>query len=424
MSKRNEKPEGDVRMRGFARRHTVEAALALLDEQLQPLDAALVARQPADGRLLADAIASDVDVPGFDRATVDGYAVVADSTDGATSYAPLPLMVIGDSLPGRPFAGSVRAGQAVRIMTGAPLPSGCNAVLPAEFVDTTTDARCISALAAVSPGKHVGRRGEDVSRGTTILERGRTLRPQDLGVLSSIGAGLVRVFRKPRVRLVITGNELLPVGSLPSGHSIVDAKGPMLAALSGRPHEGVAIPTDRRDTRPQDQLSDWPSRLCARPDRRRPCRANRHRRCIGAVLDHARRRLRRRACRQRGLCSRGRGEGLDLCVIRSSSFTCSIATKPSVGFERRSTRRRAASKAFRSMRPSAACWRPTSSRRSMCRRSTARMWTASLSRPTAPSVHPKSCRGACSSLTKRYIRELSRAPQSAADRLWRLRREG
>ena len=242
MSKRNEKPEGDVRMRGFARRHTVEAALALLDEQLQPLDAELVALQAADGRVLADAIASDVDVPGFDRATMDGYAVVADSTDGATSYTPLPLMVIGDSLPGRPFAGSVCAGQAVRIMTGAPLPPGCNAVLPAEFVDTTTDARCISALAAVSPGKHVGRRGEDVSRGTTILERGRTLRPQDLGVLSSIGAGRVRVFRKPRVRLVITGNELLPVGSLPRGHSIVDANGPMLAALAGRDGALVDFP--------------------------------------------------------------------------------------------------------------------------------------------------------------------------------------
>jgi molybdopterin molybdotransferase len=234
MNERNPGPSGDVRMRGFARRHTVDAALALLDAQLHPLDAELVAVRMADGRVLAEAIASDVDVPGFDRATMDGYAVAAESTEGAASYNPLPLIVIGDSLPGRPFRGSVAVGQAVRIMTGAPLPSGCDAVLPAEWIDNTTDAPRIGALAAVSPGKHVGRRGEDVTRGTTILQRGRALRPQDLGMLSAIGAGQVRVFRKPRVRLVVTGNELLPAGSSPQGHCIVDANGPMLSALAER----------------------------------------------------------------------------------------------------------------------------------------------------------------------------------------------
>ena len=85
------------------------------------------------------AVVSDVDVPGFDRATMDGYAVVAESTEGATSYNRLPLVVIGDSLPGHPFQGSVALGQGVRIMTGAPLPLGCDAVLPAEWIE---DADC------------------------------------------------------------------------------------------------------------------------------------------------------------------------------------------------------------------------------------------------------------------------------------------
>ena len=242
MNERHPGPTGDVRMRGFARRHTVEAALALLDAQLHLLDAELLSVRMADGRVLAEAIASDVDVPGFDRATMDGYAVAAESTDGATSYNPLPLMVLGDSLPGRPFDGTVGVGEAVRIMTGAPLPTGCDAVLPAEWIDTTTDALRIGALAAVSPGKHVGRRGEDVTRGTTILQRGRVLRPQDLGMLSAIGVGQVRVFRKPRVRLVVTGNELLPAGSSPHGHCIVDANGPMLSALAERDGALVDFP--------------------------------------------------------------------------------------------------------------------------------------------------------------------------------------
>jgi len=175
-----------------------------------------------------------VDVPGFDRATMDGYAVVATSTEGAGAYSRLPLTVIGDSMPGRPFDGAVSAGQAVRVMTGAPVPRGADAVLPAEFVDAEPHGRTIAALEAVSPGKNVGRVGEDIARGTRLLERGRLLRPQDLGVISSVGLANVEVVRKPRVRLAVTGNELLAAGTPPHGFHIADANGPMLTALAER----------------------------------------------------------------------------------------------------------------------------------------------------------------------------------------------
>jgi molybdopterin molybdotransferase len=224
----------DVRMRGFAHRDTVEAALAWLDAQLRPPLAEIVPLRVAAGRLLAAPVVSTVDVPGFDRATMDGYAVVAGSTEGATPYNRLPLVVIGDSLPGVPFRGSVTVGEAVRIMTGAPLPPGCDAVLPAEWVESSAEAQGISALAAVSPGKHVGRLGEDIVRGATLFQRGRVLRPQDLGVLSSVGVGEISVFRRPTVRLAVTGNELLPAGSPPHEYQIADANGPMLAALVER----------------------------------------------------------------------------------------------------------------------------------------------------------------------------------------------
>jgi len=227
--------EDDVRMRGFAHRHTVAAALAWLDAQLQVLGGEIAPLRMAAGRVLASAVVSELDVPGFDRATMDGYAVRAESTEGATSYNRLPLVVIGDSLPGHPFEGSVAVGQAVRIMTGAPLPPGCDAVLPAEWSeDAAATTATVCALAAVSPGKNVGRQGEDIVRGTTLLQTGRVLRPQDLGVLSSIGLGEAHVFSRPRVRLVVTGNELLPSGSRPHGYRIADANGPMLAALVER----------------------------------------------------------------------------------------------------------------------------------------------------------------------------------------------
>jgi molybdopterin molybdotransferase len=260
----------DVRMRGFARRHTVEAALAWLDAQLRPLEPETVSLRDASGRALATSIVSEVDVPGFDRATMDGYAVAAQSTEGAAAYNRLPLTVIGDSMPGRPFDGSLAAGQAVRIMTGAPMPAGSDAVLPAEWVELTADgsrqaadvraplnlaksaghaSRTIHALDGVSPGKNVGRRGEDIARGTVVLDSGRMLRPQDLGVLSSIGQGDVRAVRRPRVRLAVTGNELLPSGSRPRGFQIADSNGPMLAALIERDGGIVDFPGLVRDDR-------------------------------------------------------------------------------------------------------------------------------------------------------------------------------
>jgi len=246
--------DDDVRMRGFAQRHTVAAALAWLDaqcaqdEQVRRLATEIIPLRNAAGRVLAASVVSDVDVPGFDRATMDGYALVADSTEGATAYTKLPLTVIGDSMPGSPFDGSVSTGEAVRVMTGAPMPQGADAVLPAEWVQTESASPCkISALAAVSPGKNMGRRGEDIVRGTILLEAGRVLRPQDVGVLSSIGQGEVRVIQRPRVHLAVTGNELLPSGSHPSGFHIVDANGPMLSALIDRDGGIVDFPGLVRD---------------------------------------------------------------------------------------------------------------------------------------------------------------------------------
>jgi molybdopterin molybdotransferase len=242
-------------MQGFTRRHTVQEALAWLDGKLHRLDAETVPLGAAAGRVLATSITSDVDVPGFDRATMDGYAVVADSTEGATPYNRIPLTVVGDALPGSPFARAIARGEAVRIMTGAPIPAGADAVLPAESVEHGVERGLqppptredIVAVSEVSPQKNVGHRGEDIVRGTTLLEAGRVLRPQDLGVMSSIGVATATVVRRPRVRLVITGNELLPAGSKPRDHQITDANGPMLAALAERDGAIVDFPGLVRD---------------------------------------------------------------------------------------------------------------------------------------------------------------------------------
>jgi molybdopterin molybdotransferase len=178
---------------------------------------------------------------------MDGYAVVADSTEGATPYNRIPLKVVGDAMPGSPFTRTVARDEAVRIMTGAPMPSGADSVLPAESVDVAVEPDTIAAISEVSPQKNVGHRGEDFVRGTTLLEAGRVLRPQDIGVMSSIGLATARLVCRPRVRLVITGNELLPTGSKPRDYQITDANGPMLAALAERDGAIVDFPGLIRD---------------------------------------------------------------------------------------------------------------------------------------------------------------------------------
>jgi molybdopterin molybdotransferase len=233
-------------MRGFARRTPVADAIAWIDGHAARLSAEQVPLGEAAGRVLACDVASEVDVPCFARSMMDGFAVQAGDTLGASAYNRLQLAVAGQSLPGRPWQGRVVAGQAVRIMTGAPIPDGADAVLPAEVVEIGEER--ILALGEVSPGKNVGMVGEDVAAGTKVFRQGRRLRPQDVGVLASIGASPVAVVRRPRVRIVVTGNELLPAESKPQGVRIVDSNGPMLAALVARDgglpvHPGI-VPDD------------------------------------------------------------------------------------------------------------------------------------------------------------------------------------
>ena len=222
----------DIRMRGFARRTTVADAWSWLDAQLAALPSETVSLADAAGRVLAADVTSSVDVPMFDRSMMDGFAVHAADTQGATPYNRLSLTVMGEALPGRAYGDEVRPGHAVRIMTGARLPRGADAVLPAERAEV--DGQQIQVLDEVSPGKHVGCRGEDIPVATLALSAGRRLRPQDLGVLSSIGAATIQVYRQPRVRIVVTGDELLPAGSTPTDSHISDANGPMLSALVAR----------------------------------------------------------------------------------------------------------------------------------------------------------------------------------------------
>jgi len=235
-------------MRGFAARADVEEVERFLAERVRALPPEPVALADAIGRVLAEDVHSAVDVPSFARASMDGYAVHGADTFGASDYAPLPLRVIGEALPGRPFAGAVGPGEAVRTMTGAPVPAGADAVAPAEVCEER--AGLVSVREAVPPRRHVGARGEDVRAGERVLAAGRRLRPQDAGLLASIGLAEAACHRRPKAALVMTGDELLAPGHRPEGARIVDSNSLVLGGLALRDGaEVVAVERlpDRRE---------------------------------------------------------------------------------------------------------------------------------------------------------------------------------
>ncbi|MBW2453974.1 MAG: molybdopterin molybdotransferase MoeA [Deltaproteobacteria bacterium] len=240
----------DVRTRGFERRTTVPAALAILAQRVASLPAETVAIDQAVGRVAATDTTARIAVPHFARSMMDGYAVVADSTLGATPYAPRPLQVVAQARPGRPaeLARPLQSGEAVHIATGAPMPEGADAVVMVEHTEPSSPRKestgkestgkegavQVGVTAPVSPGKHVGLIGEDIEDGTVVIAAGRRLRPQDAGAAASAGIGALEMVRRPRVRILVTGDELLTPGQLPSGSHIVDSNSLVLSALVQR----------------------------------------------------------------------------------------------------------------------------------------------------------------------------------------------
>ena len=248
----------DVRMRGFKKRFAVEEVVSWLDQQSIDLTAQNIPIQAAAGRVLAHDVISDVNTPGFARSMMDGYAIVASDAQGASSYNQLQLQVIGKSMPGQGINVCVSSGTAVRIMTGAPVPKGANAILPAENVEI--EDPFILVMESVAEGRNIAQVGEDIAAESIILKQGRRLRPQDIALLASIGKKEVVVFKPLQIAIVVTGNEILPVGKKPEGYQITNSNGPLLEALSLRDGAEILISTiviDDPELIEQAMLADY-----------------------------------------------------------------------------------------------------------------------------------------------------------------------
>jgi len=188
---------------------TVNEARAVLARHMpERRPAARVALPESLGRPLAAPAPADGDVPGFDRSTMDGYAVRARDTYGATEGMPAYLDVTGEALMGQEPRGEVGIGQAWRIATGGMLPSGADAVMMVEYTEELDD-RTIGVTRPVAPGENVVRRGEDIAAGEVALPAGHRIRPQDMGFLAAAGVTGVEVVTPVKVGIISTGDELV-----------------------------------------------------------------------------------------------------------------------------------------------------------------------------------------------------------------------
>jgi molybdopterin molybdotransferase len=204
-----------------------------LMEGISPLDTETVALQEALGRVLAEDIICPEDIPPFHRSAMDGFAVRAKDTFGASEGQPVLLDVAGDIAMGEVPSLILPEGTAVRIATGGMLPEDADAVVMVEHTHTL-DQATVEVLRPVAPRENVIQKGEDVRKGDCILTRGTRLRPQDLGALAVLGVSAPAVFRQPRVGILSTGDELVPVEVMPQGAEIRDTNRYTLGALAGR----------------------------------------------------------------------------------------------------------------------------------------------------------------------------------------------
>ena len=209
---------------------SLDEALARTLARAHPLATEVVPLEQALGRVIRGDAHSRLDIPAFDKATMDGYAVRVEDVAAASLAAPVRLGIHADLAAGHRARSPLRPGAAIRIMTGAPLPTGAEAVVAQE--DTSRSGDVVAVHCPVARGTNCGRAGEDVRRGQRVVSAGTCLGPAHLGMLAASGRSRARVTRQPRVDVLSTGSELVSPGTKAGAAKIFDANGYSLVSLA------------------------------------------------------------------------------------------------------------------------------------------------------------------------------------------------
>jgi molybdenum cofactor synthesis domain-containing protein len=217
-----------------------EARALILDAAAPIARTERVPLRDACGRVLAAAVTASLDVPPFDRAAMDGFAVRAENTFGAGRHDPKTLSVIEKVYTGQMPRRAVGPGECTEIATGAPMPAGADAVVMVEETERG-DGDAVRIFTPVYPRQHVGRRAADIAAGAAVLQPGDLLTPSRIGALAAIGALEVDVYARPRVAILSTGNEIVEPGVPLAPGQIYDINRFTLAAIIAE-HGGAAVP--------------------------------------------------------------------------------------------------------------------------------------------------------------------------------------
>ncbi|MDX1658517.1 MAG: molybdopterin molybdotransferase MoeA [Nitriliruptorales bacterium] len=208
---------------------SVDAQRAHVLEHLPEPDPIELKLADSLGLVLAEDVVSDEPIPAFANSAMDGYAVVREDHLDATGETPTRAAVLGTVPAGASEPTPIGSGEAVRIMTGAPLPPGADAIVPVEV--TREQGGTVEVFRAPRAGEFVRTVGQDVQAGQGLLAAGHRIRPADIGLLAAVGAGRVHCYPTPRVVIFSTGDELVPAAQRPGPGQLRDANGPMLAAM-------------------------------------------------------------------------------------------------------------------------------------------------------------------------------------------------
>jgi len=207
---------------------SVAEAIQIIRQQTHTLSVEQVSLPQALGRVLAQDIVADSDLPPFDRSQMDGYAVRAVDTQAA----PVRLRIVGESAAGKGWHNQLENGQAVRIMTGAPVPAGADSVQQVELTHELKDGTVVELLESVEEGKSIVMRGAEIKAGETVLSAGTMINAASMAVLAAFGYATVSVFRRPRVGVLATGTELVAVDQKPGQDQIRDSNNYSIAAYA------------------------------------------------------------------------------------------------------------------------------------------------------------------------------------------------
>lgn len=212
------------------RLRTVDEQLATVLDGIRSLDPIELPLLDAQGLLLAEDIRASFPLPSFDNSAMDGYAVRATDTRDASFDQPVRLQVVGDVAAGARSRAGMGPGLAMRIMTGAPIPAGADAVIPLE--DTDRGLARVAINRAVRAGECIRRAGEDLASGAPALGSGAALGPQQIALLAAVGRDRVTVRPRPRVIILSTGSELVEVGQQPGFGEVIDSNSYMIASAA------------------------------------------------------------------------------------------------------------------------------------------------------------------------------------------------